>query len=416
MKLINLKIDNIPFATSYFDIPQPMPIYHSTEELSLNLINEPYHLFSSISDIAEMFRMEGNQKFKERFKQRKVLIATSETVVPEAFNNQGDIVFKLTNYNVTITDNCYVQLYDVIPVTPGVCHMITSAGIQAFFQDGTGGDLSAAVRPQFKNVRGWDRRFQKNKRERKKTKLIDNYTNSRATLPLDYKLMFHLLNPLNKETFLNTHKAAHATFDGQKGSASLKNQDIADIMNSERIQNLIYREMKKIMPELLNTVKGDISPTMVAQWLKKLGDDALANPDLSVKDKILAISATVQVGYADENVVLTTDIDKPPALPILTPGGIGGQQLIQPSIVTPSGGLSPYSDEDIVKKELHQPKDELDSENLKERIDTVEYELTDERKEELKQAVDLMEDYVQHPVSKPHNPNSPLVESDKNKV
>ena len=418
MKLVNLKDENIIFSTSYFDVPQPMPIYHSTEELWANAPADTY-IFTDIKHIAEIFRMRGNQRFKELIKRsskgpRPIFVATSETIIPEAFNNQGDIVYKLTNFEITLTDNCYVQLYDVIPVTPGVCHMITSAGIQAFYQDGTGGDLSAAVRPQFKSVRGWDRRFQRNKREQKTKKLVKNYTTSRSTMALDYKLLYYLLNPLSEETFLNTKKAAHATFDRQKGTGLLKDGDIKEIMSSERIQSLIYKEIQKIMPELLKTVKGDIGPSKVAVMLEKIANQAIDNPDVTVKDKLLAVSGILQVGYHDEGAVITTDIEKPALGAVVTPGLLGGQQLIQPGAVPAVGALAPYSDEDTEKKESSiQPLDELDPSNLKERITNVDGNLTEERKSQLMKDVDVFPDYVQESITKPHNPDSPLIEPEK---
>ncbi len=416
MRMINMDTGDVPFARPYKDVPQPMFIYHSTEELECNELNR--YVFSNSSELAVTLRDKGEPFLQGLCAKQPTFLNTLETIVPEAFNLYGDILFRLTNMEVTITDACYVRVYEVIIISHTTAHLVTSSGMQVIYRDCTGGDISAAVRPRYYSPRGWDRRFMKKHREKGRTNLIKKYSTSKKPLPLDWKLIDLLLNPLRKESFLNTRKAAENAFGptiSGHGKSALRKSDIAEIMGSERIQNLIFKEMEKIMPELIQAIKAESSPTKVAVYLDKIAADAVANKDLSIKDKLLAVSGIIQTGYKDEGITLTTDIDTPAIPAMLSPVPFNPVLGVPPTPaigeITP--GIAAYADEDIGEKTTIKAQDTLDPDMLKKKIEDSNVGLSDERIAELQNDVGVMDDYIIDDTPSRFNPNSPLTDPDK---
>ena len=127
MKLVNAENPNMKAHKIYHKIPQPMPIYHSFDELQMN---EARYTVISKDDLYEKFKAVTFAPESYIYPIReKLYIATNERFVPQTFTKEGFIIYETVGMNVRRTDNCYIRLYYLVYMPGGSKNLITSSGV-----------------------------------------------------------------------------------------------------------------------------------------------------------------------------------------------------------------------------------------------------------------------------------------------
>lgn len=309
MRLVNADNPTLKSHGIYHKIKQPMPIYHGTEELYANepdpIIVPKEELFDKYKAItfphdSYYFPINGN-----------TFVATGERYVPLTFTREGFIIYETIGMKVKSVDNCYTRLYGILYMPGGSKIVVTSSGLWNLRPDSA---ASAAVPPKLLEERNWNLKLNREIRQRSVDKIKDKLKNSKKLSVMDYKFISRLLNPLAGDYFLNPMLAAK---DSYKPNANvMTNNELMEVLASERVQRLILKELGVVMPELAKAIQEKTDPEAVATMLKGIADQAIGNKDLSVEDKLLSVQAILNAGYPEEGVTL----NPPKELAAILPG------------------------------------------------------------------------------------------------
>jgi hypothetical protein len=333
-----------------------MPIYHSLEELEANEFTK--FIIIPRKDIVATLRPEHIQfsnQFEDKVdmgekaftinhldKDHKVFISTEEKFIPDTLDERGNIVYKLNNYNVMPTDNCYIQLIGSQNIRNSFV-LITSSGVWTASEKET--YLSAGVPPRLQPPVFWNKDLRKVKTEATKAKKLYKYMNNKREMIEDTKFVSYFLNPLSP-TYLNVMGSGQSAY-GLAGAVKLNAKQIMDVVSTSRVHNIILRELGVFMPELAKAVKAKNNPETVATMLNDIANQAIKSDTVSVDDKLKSVQAIVNTGYPEEMVDLTNK--EPSALP----AGAYSTPLVsaQPKVEA----LPVYDDTDVKENTDAQP-------------------------------------------------------------
>lgn len=298
MRLVNADSNSIVSHKIYAKIPQPMPIYHSTEEFQLNEQVEANKVIKK-EDLYLEYR---NLIFPEDKFYHPVVdtfISTGETFVPLTFTKEGFLLYEIVGMIPKPTDNCYIKLFGVLYNPGGTKYLVTSSGMWSLIPIPR---LSAGVPPKITFERGWNMKLNREARAKSVTKIKHQLKTSNKLNMMDYKFISKLLNPLAGDFFLNPMLSAKNSY--KPNANPMSDSELMGILASERVQKLILKELKIVMPELAKAIQDQTDPQAIATMLQRIADDTIKKPDSSVEDKLLSVQAILNAGYPDQAVNL----------------------------------------------------------------------------------------------------------------
>ena len=349
MRLVDAKMVKSK-AECYNYIPQPMPVYHSTEELRANEPNA--EICSSFEEtlawlkekevsidyrgVTTVNRIRSLLKYNLWFK-------TVDKFVPDYADLAGVICYKTTDNGEFIpTDGCYIRAYFLIPLSTKLV-FYTSAGVNSINM--MKWEVTAAVRTQFQNEK--DLRKSSNK-EVVRQENLDRLLRRRKGSTNMYQFVFALFSP-QSSMFLNIDKSASFAF-----GSTISSKDRYKIFASESFRRAMIQIMKILMPELKKAVLSKFNAEQMAEMLAtaytKAEEGGKVADILAVFDKIKSIA------YEEETTVNDTTM---PDLPRITDGREVGKPK-EISLPADVNGDTMPSKLELTKKEMEELKEDLD--------------------------------------------------------
>jgi hypothetical protein len=276
----------------YIGVPQPMIVYHGTEEFRLSEIENsdkptPPFVIHSLTEFVS-FVQERQFVKKETYSviEENIWIATGEKFIPDFVAPDGSIAYQRSDsFRLKPIDNCYIQLFVLVPT--GLKYILfTSSGI---FKVGISEwQLTGAIKQNFKQVT-IGRLTQEQGGDIYYNFSLKRILEGKKTLVSDIRAMNLLINPLS-DAFLNADAACKIAFP------QLRKKDREKYINSERFAKLLIKELVKLMPDLQKSIHSVIPTDSVAVMLKSIAEWAIASDHVSVKDKLTAVEAIINTG------------------------------------------------------------------------------------------------------------------------
>lgn len=345
MRLVD--INDIKSKVHYYDkVPQPMSIYHSTEEFEQN--EKDYILVSSFDELLAFFRKNNidlnyfgvpidarNRDIQEY----NLWVKTVDKFIPDYADIAGAI-FYVTQEGIGFlpTDACYVKVYYIVPL-PSKIVLYTSAGVNSVSI--TKWEVTAAVRSQFLFEKDLRKATSNEEVYQMRVKNLLNRTRPNVDM---YKFMFAFLNE-KAPSFLDLDKSAVLTF-----GAKIKKPDRYKILQSPMFVRAMTQVIKILMPELSKEARDQFPPK---EMISLLADAAKIAKETKKVSDILEVFDKLQViGYEENTVVQDSRLPNVPLVGQNKPAAI--EQTIPPQNVE----KEPEETDDAMFERL---RDEVDS-------------------------------------------------------
>ncbi|MFA4916693.1 MAG: hypothetical protein WC974_08970 [Thermoplasmata archaeon] len=299
MRLVNIAEENIRADRHYHSLPQPMTVYHSTEEFLVgehflskeafraypdNVLIEDYNQFTAlVQKIAKI----GYNEYD--FTPYNCWFKTKDEFVPESYDNENKIIYKKDeNGDLIPTDGCYVRVYYTI-YSMNRFVLVASSGLNNIFF--TKWDLSAAIRSQFAssstapNAKNREKRYEDYK----------NRTFARPKATANHiKLVHSLFNPLS-DLFLDLPRAMKIAFP------KIKANDRTLLLQTKAFRSSIMELIKSLQPDLKTKLIAAMPPEAIAGWMKEMIQTAITGDNF--KDKKEALEFILDKAYTDNTIV-----------------------------------------------------------------------------------------------------------------
>ena len=271
MKVIDLTKQNAPIAPCYAQFiaaGQQLYVFHSTEEYetykNANLSGRAIIIIRSVDGFMKFLKDTGDER-NQNFFDKEIWLATGEKIVPDHWTPTGEMMYKMTEeLTPVMTDNCYIRLISIMVLNANIiCY--TSSGIYrvSIFE----WNISAAIKPNYYKLLGTGSIASADKEERKKKKM-QRFLNRKIPMIADIRFIHYLINPTSVH-YGNPESAAVAVYKG-----TTKNDRLA-ILETSRIKHLLFKELKNIMPGIVDDIQKKFPGTEVADYLDKMKNWAL---------------------------------------------------------------------------------------------------------------------------------------------
>lgn len=348
MKLVDIKF--IPtVAQPYFSIPQPMTVYHSTEELDTALAGTPHEKIESFGqffDVMSKYKVElvynSNNKYVNVCP-LNVWIKTVDRFVPDYADKYGKIYYKTTDKGEFIpTDGAWIQVFYITP-TPSRFVLFTSAGINTIGL--TKWQPTGAVRvTTFLQESVPDHRTKSGAYAEKLERILRRKKPDVKII----KLAMALLSS-DSESFLDIDKAAKTVYGN-----SIKKDDRLKLFESQAFREAFMAVIKTLFPTLAPAIREAHSPEELAKMLSTMWNVAESTKDI---DKMLKVFDKIKETGYEEATSIESNI---PQLPML--GQAGNQQTAEMVSLPDPSKYTGLADEvsDMVNKALEETRDDLD--------------------------------------------------------
>ena len=296
-------------AVCYNNIPQPMVIYHSTEEFEAN---EKDTLKADCFDALLMILRKLEVPLKYGVTTHildnyvpiypyNLWLKTVDKFIPDSANWGGDITYVKGDNDQSIpTDACWVKLQYVLP-TPIKLILYTSSGVNSVGI--TKWDVTAAVRSQFVI----EKDLRKVNDPARYEAMVNRYLNrTRSDLKM-YKFTTAFLMP-SSPTFLDLDASAKNTF-----GSYIKTKDRHRILISPSFRSSIMQMLKIFVPELKQQVKTDFPPEKMIEMLSTAY--GIAKDTKKVSDILAVFKELREIGYEETTAI--NDQRQLPAIPLV---------------------------------------------------------------------------------------------------
>lgn len=300
MKTIDLRGKDGGVSPKYLNVPQPMYVFHSKQELKDHIIKNELKTFHIIKDVkdflafVDLYKLQGRNKYSQ-VSQVNVFFATNEKFIPDSVTSkgkeQGVIRWRLDKEGQCIpTDNCFIQL-----------HLLFSARNHylCFFSNGvemlslSKWGLTAAIKDQFLrptatyDVFGGRRTYE--------TKLNEILQRKKVNVR-DVRLFHLLFNPLS-DVYLNVDEAVQRIYGG-----TIRKADREKLIQTERFRKLFKKELGTLMGDLKKAFQEEIPDKKMVEMAKEIFDKSIekgsVDDSLKVYEAILNIREDDEVGPA----------------------------------------------------------------------------------------------------------------------
>lgn len=277
MKLIDLKeFSPGKIHPQYIGVPQPMKIYHSTEEFLSGEGKSGWDLASNALELQSILRRIGiSEKHCEynRLDAYNIWLKTGEKAVPDYFTEDDQVVYKLDDDGkVILTDGVYIKLY-VVYTTPSRLICWTSTGL--FKVTISEWAFSGANKLQYFKISTTNKIRYTSYNQR-----LESILNGKRTSVQDVRLFYFAFNPMS-ETFLDFDKSVARVYGN-----SIRKADRMKIINSEKFKKIMIREMSKFMPNLQAELQQIITPAKYGKLLLDSLEMTVTDKNVPVQDKL----------------------------------------------------------------------------------------------------------------------------------
>jgi hypothetical protein len=290
MNLIDLSTFTEDVSPKYIGVPQPMYVYHSTEEFEENV--KDYIL---IKNIFQFYNFIKENKIEEprwhNIYQKNVWLATNEKHIPIQVDIYGSVTYKLDNNKPVPTDNCYIRLCS-LQVFKYTYLLWTSSGLYNVSLKSW--ELSAGIKTQFMKTRISKETGYKPYPER-----LEKALGRKKSTVRDMQFLLMLINPLS-DAFLDTDACFRRVFP------EIRKKDRDKYLNTDRFKKLFVQQLGKLMPELVKGIQKHNTPDDIGEYLKKMREAALEKG--STQDQIEALNVALKLGYADKIIHTGNDL------------------------------------------------------------------------------------------------------------
>ena len=300
MRQVHIK--DVPvFNPVYNFVPQPMWIYHSTEEFEANMatIEEEgeVHRVTSFGNLCDTIVLLGKNPLYNAFERQinmtklNVWVKTEDKFIPDHADMQGNVYYKEGEDGQPIpTDACWIKLYFIQPMFNQYIlycsNGMTKVSVVKW-------DITGAVRPNYAQEK--DSRIGMTA-EQKYNKEMEKLQRRRAVDVKMYKFASHLFDP-RTPYFLNVKKLAKQIFP------FIKMSDIPKIFESEVFRRAMMEVYKTLNPDIRRAVVSKIPPEKVADMLLEMVEGTVKNPTTSTGDKIDVMKFLLSTGYEETTTV-----------------------------------------------------------------------------------------------------------------
>lgn len=304
MKLVNITDQTgmrYKVNTKYVGVPQPMYIYHSTEELFDN-VKEPIivkNIFEFYNFASKNYTdVDNDSKNKEKSiwyncYDKNVWVGTNEKLIPDTMDEYGNITYKLGTDNLPIkTDNCYIRLNSFLVLSHQYM-LFLSSGVEGVSL-GTW-KVSAATKTQFLTTT----KVANAQKYKPYSEQIGKILARKQVIVKDMQFLMLLINPLS-EIFLDVDACFRKVFP------TLRVKDRQKYLNTERFRKLFITQLGRLMPDLIKGVQQHNAPEDIGLYIKKMREAALERG--STQDQIEALNVALKIGYADKIVYSGNDM------------------------------------------------------------------------------------------------------------
>lgn len=339
MRLVNLQEWKRPVAQIYNLVEQPMPVYHSTEELDSHEQNVVKILtFGQFFDYAHANNIPLKYSPMERYVnviRHNIWIGTVDNFIPDVADSYGEISYLQRDGQKIPTDRCWIRLYFITP-TPARFVLYTSAGVNTIGL--TKWQPTAAIRPTFIQESIPSKKGGSSAYEEKLEKL-----QHRRKPNVKFTQLAFAIFSSDSETFMDMEKSLKTVFGN-----SIRSSDREKLLSSPAFKEAVMLAIKTLYPSLRNTIQKSNPPEEMAEKLKVIWETAVSSK--SVKDMLTVFEKISDIGYAENGVISAA-----PALPI-------------PQNQT-SEFPDPHKLSEAVAEDEDDPKTEEEIEKIKEELD-----------------------------------------------
>lgn len=301
MRLVNLLEWTRPVAQVYANVPQPMAVYHSTEEFEANVQNAvrittfgQFHDYALNNGISLIYNSVTRYVDVQR---HNIWIKTVDRFRTDTADNYGNISYqKDANGQPIPTDGCWIQLFFITP-TPARIILYTSSGVNTTGL--TKWQPTAAIRPTFiqeavpdktKNSVTYDAKLQSLLTRRK-----PNVAFTRLAMALFAS---------DSESFLDIEKSTKLVF-----GHNVRSTDREKLLTSPAFKEALMTTIKTLFPSLAPAIRKQHDPDKLAGMLQTIWDLAAGSKDV---DKMLKVFDKIaDVGYAENGMISSA-----PMLPV----------------------------------------------------------------------------------------------------
>lgn len=274
----------------YLNVPQPMVVYHSSNELidrekgDFRTLNSGKELIDLVYSVEKNFSLIDDNHhifFKERY-----FLATKEVFIPERILPDGQIVYKVVNGCLAKTDNCYIQLFAVKKFRGGI-FLYTSSGVHytGIFNELR---ISAGIKHTFQDVGTGCKAPGQMTVNPAKNKILNGKKPSVA----EHRFLQYLLNPLSKH-FMDMGGAANEAF-----GSLLSLEEKKRYSKSDKFKELLIKELSKMIPNFKEVLQKKISPEKVGDFLTQIMETAIEKG--TTDDQLKAMDSILNLAYSDE--------------------------------------------------------------------------------------------------------------------
>ena len=290
---------NTFFDLFYFEVPQPMPIYYSTDKLYEHEMGKTLFIFNNDLDV---------YRFMDQINKGEI-----EAAVIAKFKSRNEIVFKDTvsvllnthqrdkyiPFDVGYKDNeikysnvkakdIYIKIYKMAVVNHKAIMLWTSSGKNLISP--LGSKVSAAVKFSYKYANVNIYRTREIKDELYQKQLNKILTGKRTTID-DLRLFNNIFNPISPH-YLDGDGAIIAAY-GRR----IKRKDMDKVLRAQRIKKILMGELIKMLPDLAEGLRKFNTPEDLGTYLRKMRDLALEKG--SIKEQTEVFSLILHSAYGN---------------------------------------------------------------------------------------------------------------------
>lgn len=351
MKLVDVRTYVTPVAQIYGNVPQPMVVYHSTEEFEANVENAVrIETFGQLLDFTLKHNISLVYTTDNRYvdvREYNIWIKSVDKFKPDTADKYGVIMYQKGEDGQGIpTDGCWLQLYYITP-TPAKLVLFTSAGVNT--AGITKWTITGAVRPSFIQESIPDKSQKSTTYEAKLNKII-----SKRKPDVKFTKLAMAFLSSDSESFLDMDKSARVTF-----RHAIRPDDREKLFESQAFREAFMSVIKTLFPSLAPAIRAEHNPEKLAKMLSTMWNIAESTKDV---DKMIKVFDKITATGYEESTAITDQRALPIPQEQLTDGKPTATEISfpDPSALSDKVAEDTSDDNDDDEEEIEALKEDLD--------------------------------------------------------
>lgn len=275
-------------SNQYLDIPQPMPIYHSEEELDTSEVDVVK--LRCMGDYMEYILQNKLEKLQYTTLSHNVFLKTVDKFLPE-YTDYDEVVFlKLGEDDKPIpVESCWIKLYKVN--TYYTKHLLyTSSGIWSIGLNSF--KVSAGPKRSYSSITKPTKKTREDMQVLYKNRFNELIQKSKPKAR-ETRLVHLILNPLGP-FFLDVDGAIKKVYGTYVNPS---NFDKKKFLTSKLFRNTFMSELSMLLPTLTKAVQKAIPPEQMASYLQQIVEKSIGNE--SSKESMERLKDVMKIAYED---------------------------------------------------------------------------------------------------------------------